>query len=414
MREARWILPMLLSMAISSGPLAAQSGVRARDLGVPLEGTPGPNNAITDVQGVEVGHVTLISGEGRRIRGEGPVRTGVTAILPRGRLDLRPAFAAWFNLNGNGEITGTAWIEDSGFLHGPLMLTNTFSVGTVRDAVIEWQMDHAPDHYLGLPVVGETSDRLLNDRAGFHVRPEHAFRAIENARSGPVPEGGVGAGTGTICHDFKAGIGTSSRHLTIGGSDYSVGVLVQCNYGSRRLLQVAGVPVGHHLTEPVSCHDTAEEVAEPVLPRCRDVPDEGAEIQVDADDPGGSIIIVVATDAPLLPHQLHRVARRASLGLAHVGSIAGNTSGDLFLAFSTANPDAAMAAGPHHVEVLPNSALNPIFEATVQATGEAILNSMIGAEEMVGADWIKVHALPRHRLREILGRYNRLAIPGPS
>lgn len=388
-----------------------QSEVRARDLGIPLEGTPGPLNAITDVEGVEVGHVTLIEGEGIRVRGEGPIRTGVTAILPRGPANLDPVFAGWFNINGNGELTGTAWVEDSGFLTGPLMLTNTFSVGVVRDAVIEWQEDHAPDYYLGLPVVGETSDRLLNDRSGFHVTREHAFEAIENARPGPVPEGAVGAGTGTICHRFKAGIGTASRRLPAEAGGYTVGVLVQCNYGARELLRVAGVPVGRYIADLTPCHDTTGEIADPVFPRCPEV--EGGSARArdagEVAEPGGSIIIVVATDAPLLPHQLDRVARRTAMGLARVGSIASNASGDLSLAFSTANPGTWGAGEATRPQMLPNGSLNPVFEATIQATEEAILNSLVAAETMVGADHIKVHALPHDRLQEILTRYNRLA-----
>jgi len=401
-----------LLLALGADVIDAQSGVRARDLGIPLDGTPGTYNAITDVKGVEVGHTTLVAGEGRRVRGEGPIRTGVTAILPRGRADLHPVFAGWFNLNGNGEITGTKWIEDSGFLTGPVMLTNTFSVGTVRDAVIEWQMEHAPDFYLGLPVVGETSDRLLNDRAGFHVRAEHAYQALASAQSGPVAEGGVGAGTGTICHGFKAGIGTASRVVQFETGVYAVGVLVQCNYGARRLLQVAGVPAGKHFTDLLPCHDTDQAVTEEVFSRCVDAAGAAEMLPGDGTDPGGSIIIVIATDAPLLPHQLNRVARRASLGLAHMGSIAGNTSGDLFLAFSTGNRGAWSAGETTAVEMLPNATLNPIFEATIQATTEAILNSLIGAETMVGADWIRVHALPHERLAEILARYNRLNTGG--
>jgi D-aminopeptidase len=402
--------------------LAAQTTVRARDLGVPFEGTPARYNAITDVPGVEVGHVTLIAGSGQRVRGSGPVRTGVTAILPRGAANLDPVFAAWFNLNGNGEITGTAWIEDSGFLNGPLMLTNTFSVGTVRDAVIAWQMDHAPDHYLGLPVVGETSDAVLNDRSGFHVRAEHAHQAIASARTGAVAEGAVGAGTGTICHQFKAGIGTASRTIRTGAGEYVIGVLVQCNYGARRLLRAGGIPVGHYLTDLMPCHAGDGPFTSQRFPRCTDAEsDDGAgasatrpaelprsRASISEPDPGGSIIIVVATDAPLLPHQLHRVARRAAMGLAHTGSIAGNSSGDLFLAFSTANAGASGAAPHATLAMLPNGALDPVFEATIQATEEAILNSMVAAATMTGADMIRVHGLPHDRLRDILRRYNRL------
>jgi D-aminopeptidase len=423
------------ALLLGSEPAGAQSEARARDLGVPLSGTPGPFNDITDVEGLEVGHLTLVEGEGIRVRGEGPIRTGVTAILPRGKNDLDPVFAAWHNINGNGEITGTAWIEDSGFLSGPMMLTNTFSVGVVRDAVIRWQEEHAPDHYLGLPVVGETSDRLLNDRSGFHVTAEHAFQAIANAASGPMEQGGVGAGTGTICHQFKGGIGSASRELPLGEGGYTVGVLVQCNYGARRHLRVAGVPVGEYVVDLMPCHDTDGRISDQEFNRCDSVEstrsgaldganpatDRAAAARVatgssslmarqasaDEPDPGGSIIIVVATDAPLLPHQLHRVARRTAMGLARLGGIASNASGDLTVAFSTANPGAAASEGTRTLEMLPNGALNPIFEATIQATEEAILNALVAAETMVGADHVRVHALPHDRLTEVLERYNR-------
>jgi len=426
-----WGLPVLLLVTAPwAVPLDAQGSTRARDLGIVLDGTPGALNAITDVPGLEVGQVTLIKGEGLRVQGQGPIRTGVTAVLPRGRHNLEPVFASWFNLNGNGEMTGTAWIDDSGFMTGPFMITNTFSLGTVRDAVIEWQMTHAPNHYLGLPVVAETSDRLLNDRSGFHVTREHAFQALDRAAAGPVAEGGVGGGTGTLCHGFKAGIGTSSRTVMLGGDSYTVGVLVQCNYGARELLTVSGVPVGRYIQDLEPCHDTDGPISEPVLPRCADVetPPSGEPggrrsapeslrpaplTHVGGDEePGGSIIILVATDAPLLPHQLSRVARRGGMGLARLGSIAANASGDLVLSFSTANEGAWSRSGAGSVDVVPNGWLNPIFEATIQATEEAILNSLIAAETMVGADHIKAHALPHDRLREILNRYNRLT-PDP-
>jgi D-aminopeptidase len=410
----RTIPPFALALALFAlpsllipPPMEAQSGVRARDLGIPLDGVPGPLNAITDIPGVEVGQVTLVRGEGPRVRGEGPVRTGVTAVLPRGRLDLDPVFAGWFNLNGNGEMTGTAWVEDSGFLTGPFLITNTFSLGTVRDAAIEWQMARAPGYYLGLPVVAETSDAILNDRAGFHVTKEHAFEALDQARPGPVAEGGVGGGTGTICHGFKAGIGTASRVVTAAGSSYTVGVLVQCNYGARDLLTVAGIPVGRYIHDLMPCHAEGP-VSELTYPRCDGNEADRAAGPGPDDEPGGSIIILAATDAPLLPHQLSRVARRAAMGLARVGSIAANGSGDLVLAFSTGNPGAWARGETGPVEMLPNGSLNPIFEATIQATEEAILNSLIAAETMVGADRIRVHALPHDRLREILRQYNRL------
>ena len=356
---------------------------RARDLGVPFDGNPGPNNAITDVRGVEVGHTTLISGEGKLKVGEGPVRTGVTAILPRGKTSTDEVFGAWFTLNGNGEMTGTTWLEDSGFLDGPVMITNTHSVGVVRDAVIAWRIRHAPPDANGyswsLPVVAETADDDLNDMNGFHVKPEHAFHALDTAHSGPVEEGNVGGGTGMICNEFKGGIGTSSRVLDATYGGYTVGVLVQCNYGWRSQLRIAGVPVGKEIPE----HKI----------RDNDV---------------GSIIVVVATDAPLIPTQLKRVARRVSLGLGRNGSYSGDGSGDIFIAFSTANPGAANPKGVHDLKMLPNEQLNPIFLATVQATEEAVINAMIAAETMTGANNLTVYALPHDRLREVLKKYNRL------
>jgi L-aminopeptidase/D-esterase-like protein len=356
---------------------------RARDLGVPFDGNPGSNNAITDVRGVEVGHTTLISGEGKLKVGEGPVRTGVTAILPRGKTSTDEVFGAWFTLNGNGEMTGTTWLEDSGFLDGPVMITNTHSVGVVRDAVIAWRIRHAPPDANGyswsLPVVAETADDDLNDMNGFHVKPEHAFHALDTAHSGPVEEGNVGGGTGMICNEFKGGIGTSSRVLDATYGGYTVGVLVQCNYGWRSQLRIAGVPVGKEIPE----HKI----------RDNDV---------------GSIIVVVATDAPLIPTQLKRVARRVSLGLGRDGSYSGDGSGDIFIAFSTANPGAANPKGVHDLKMLPNEQLNPIFLATVQATEEAVINAMIAAETMTGANNLTVYALPHDRLREVLKKYNRL------
>ena len=292
----------------------AQARLRARDLGIPFEGSPGPLNAITDVQGVEVGHVTLISGKGKLVVGKGPVRTGVTAILPRGRGSTEPVFAAWFTLNGAGEMTGTTWVEESGFLEGPVMITNTHSVGTVRDAVIAWQYSRGAFQRWSLPVVAETYDGFLNDINGFHVKAEHVFQALDGAKTGPVGEGSVGGGTEMVAHRFKGGIGTSSRIVDEGRREYTVGVLVQANYGGRSRFTVAGVPVGREITDLT--------------------PEEG-------DEDSGSIIIVVATDAPLLPHQLKRVVKRAALGVARNGGVGGNGSGDIFMAFSTANPGAA-------------------------------------------------------------------------
>ncbi|HWQ34965.1 MAG TPA: P1 family peptidase [Blastocatellia bacterium] len=360
--------------------LNAQTKPRARDLGVPFVGAPGPLNAITDVKGVEVGHTTLISGAGKLQVGTGPVRTGVTAILPRGRQSNDPVFAGWFSLNGNGEMTGTTWIEESGFLEGPVMITNTHSVGVVRDAVLAWQAKQGGTMQpWGLPVVAETYDGWLNDINGFHVKEQHVFEALNNTRSGPVAEGNVGGGTGMICFEFKGGIGTASRRLSERQGGYTVGVLVQANFGLRPQLQIAGVPVGVEITEGAfRPHET------------------------------GSIIIVVATDAPLVAHQLKRLARRAALGLARTGSLSGNGSGDIFIAFSTANPEAAKSGGLAQLTMLPNDRMNPLFDATAQATEEAIINALVAAETMTGIDDHRVIALPHDRLRETLRKYNRL------
>ena len=360
----------------------AQAGIRARDLGIPFEGSPGPLNAITDVPGVEVGHVTLISGKGKLVVGQGPVRTGVTAVLPRGITSVDPVFAAWFTLNGNGEMTGTTWVEESGFLEGPVMITNTHSVGTVRDAVIAWQHSRGTTFQpWSLPVVAETYDGFLNYINGFHVHAEHVFQALDGARTGPVEEGSVGGGTGMVAHRFKGGIGTSSRILAEGRSKYTVGVLVQANYGGRSQFTVAGVPVGREITDLT--------------------PEKG-------DEDTGSIIIVVATDAPLLPHQLKRVVKRAALGVARNGGAGGNGSGDIFIAFSTANPGAANQSQVVSLEMIPNSRITPIFSATVQATEEAIINAIVAAQTMTGRDGNTVYGLPHQRLQEVMKKYNRL------
>jgi len=378
------VVAIVVSISVVTAALSAQTKPRARDLGVPFDGTPGANNAITDVKGVEVGHTTLISGEGKLEVGKGPVRTGVTAVLPRGKNSSDPVFSAWFTLNGNGEMTGTTWVEDSGFLDGPVMITNTHSVGVVRDAVIAWKVKHgSPDtegYWWSLPVVAETWDGYLNDINGFHVHSEDAFHALDSAHSGPVEEGNVGGGTGMICNEFKGGIGTSSRVLDAKHGGYTVGVLVQCNYGERDQLRIAGIPVG------------------------REIPADKVW-----DDDVGSIIVVVATDAPLIPTQLKRVARKISLGLGRDGSYSGDGSGDIFIAFSTANPGAANSKGLRQLTMLPNDSLNPIFLATVQATEEAVINAMVAAETMTGIDNHTVIALPHDRLREVLKKYNRLA-----
>ena len=363
---------------------------RARDLGVPFDGTPGPLNAITDVAGVTVGETTLISGEGKLQIGKGPVRTGVTAVLPRGAKSMGdPVFAGWFTENGNGEMTGTTWVEESGFLEGPVMITNTHSVGVVRDAVIQWRVAHGqPDpagYWWSLPVVAETWDGWLNDINGFHVKPADAFHAIDTAAAGPVAEGNVGGGTGMICNEFKGGIGTSSRKLEEKFGGYTVGVLVQCNYGVRPNLRIAGVPVGKEIPEERPYAATSFNESD-----------------------RGSIIVVVATDAPLVAHQLKRLARRVTLGLGRDGSISGNGSGDIFIAFSTANPGAAFADRVVDLKVLPNEKVEPLFAATVQATEEAIINAMVAAETMTGIENHKVIALPHDRLRAVLKKYNRL------
>ena len=370
--------------------LAGETRPRARDLGVPFVGTPGPLNAITDVAGVTVGHTTLIEGAGALKVGVGPVRTGVTAILPRGHDTLaRPSFAGWYSQNGNGEMTGTTWVDESGFLEGPVLITNTHSVGVVRDAVIRWRIKAAPPdasgYWWSLPVVAETYDGYLNDINGFHVKEPPVVTALESASGGPVPEGSVGGGTGMVCYSFKGGIGTASRTLEREHGGYTVGVLVQANHGQRRQLLIAGVPVGQEM--PPDADRAALEAARGEL---------------------GSIIIVIATDAPLLPHQLKRVARRATMGLARTGSTSGNGSGDIFIAFSTANPDAFKASGLATLEMVSNEQIGPLFEATVYATEEAIVNALVAADTMVGADNHRVEGLPHERLREILKKYNRL------
>lgn len=377
--------PSLLAVVLllAAGAAAASPPQpRARDLGVPFEGTPGPTNSIGDVGGVEVGHTTLVSGEGKLVVGKGPVRTGVTAILPRGKKSKDDAvFAGWFSQNGNGEMTGTAWIDESGFLEGPIFLTNTHSVGVVRDASIAWRVRQGkPDaggYWWSLPVVAETWDGFLNDINGFHVKPDHVFQAISSATPGPVTEGNVGGGTGMVCYEFKGGIGTSSRRLPAKAGAYTVAALVQCNCGRRALLRVAGAPVGVEIPGKVYGEDT------------------------------GSIIIVLATDAPLLPHQLKRLARRATLGLGRTGSTSGNGSGDLFVAFSTANPGTWAARKPVAVTALPNDSIDPVFEAAVQATEEAIVNAMVAAEDMTGIDGHRVLRLPHVRLQEVLRKYGR-------
>jgi D-aminopeptidase len=384
------VLSLCATLAVAQSPSSAS--IRARDLGVPFDGTPGPLNAITDVSGVEVGATTLIRGEGALKTGDGPVRTGVTVILPRGAKDNDPVYAGWFSLNGNGEMTGTTWVEESGFLEGPVALTNTHSVGTVRDSMIAWELKHsALKQPWSLPVVAETWDGWLNDINGFHVKPDDVFAALDSARGGAVAEGNTGGGTGMVCYGFKGGTGTASRVLSATEGGYTVGVLVQCNCGRRPQLTIAGVPVGKEIPQGAPYAG----LTPPSLP--------GSESQGEM----GSIIIVVATDAPLLPHQLKRLARRAALGLARTGSTSGNGSGDIFIAFSTANPHADAEPGPNTVMAVSNERISPLFSATVEATEEAIVNAMVGARTMTGIDGHTVGALPHDKLKEILKKYQR-------
>jgi len=389
-RPILFLIGLLLLLPLPSHAQDKPTKVRARDMGVPFDGTPGRFNAITDVPGVLVGHTTLISGDGKLVIGKGPVRTGVTAILPRGRDSMNDAvFAGWFSQNGNGEMTGTTWVEESGFLEGPVMITNTHSVGVVRDAVIQWRVAHGqPDptgYWWSLPVVAETWDGWLNDINGFHVKADDAFHAIDTAHHGMVEEGSVGGGTGMVCNGYKGGIGTASRVAEGKFGSYTVGVLVQCNYGSRQNLRIAGIPVGREISSEDPYAYQPSEISE-----------------------RGSIIVVIATDAPLMSQQLKRLARRVSLGLGRNGSISGNGSGDIFIAFSTANPHAEGADKPVDVKMLPNDKLDPIFAATVQSVEESIVNAMIAAETMTGIENHKVIALPRDKLREVLKKYNRL------
>jgi D-aminopeptidase len=352
---------------------------RARDLGIPLEGTPGPYNAITDVSNVEVGFATVIEGES--------VRTGVTAIHPRGKADHDPVFGGIFSFNGNGEMTGAAWVSEGGFVEGPICITNTHSVGIVRDTIIGWQVRNKSIFQMwSIPVVAETADGWLNDMNGFHVKPEHVLQALDSAGSGPVAEGNVGGGTGMICYEFKGGTGTASRKLPEKLGGYTIGALVQANFGRRYQLTVAGVPVGQHITE--------------------DAPFTSGENPFHEQ---GSLIVILATDAPLFPYQLKRVAKRATLGMARTGSLGGNGSGDIFLAFSIANRGVA-APGPELgcVQILPNDHLDSIFAAAVLATEEAILNALVAGETMTGKNGLRVPELPHDRLQELLRRYNRL------
>ena len=389
MKNRKTILVIIVLLNVFSFQLLAQKP-RARTIGIPFDGTPGKFNAITDVKGVEVGYSTIISGTGKNIRGKGPVRTGVTAILPRGR-NNNPVYGNWYSLNGNGEMTGTTWLTESGFLEGPIMITNTNSVGVVRDAVLKWFVKtgwYKEDFWYTYPVVAETYDGFLNDIYGFHVKENNAFEALDSAKSGFLKEGNVGGGTGMMCLGFKGGSGTSSRVIKVKDSTYTLGVFVQSNFGRKRNLLIAGVPVGKELIDTLN-----DELKAP--PSYRQEGD-------------GSIIVVVATDAPLLPHQLKRVVQRVSLGIGAVGGQGTNGSGDIFIAFSTANSTAFQRADFTKVDVLPNDEINPLFEATIQATEEAIINAMVAAETMEGINGNKSYALPHKLVMDILKKYNRV------
>jgi L-aminopeptidase/D-esterase-like protein len=381
-----WLLVLLMFTSAS----AFTQKPRARAIGIPFDGTPGKYNAITDVKGVEVGYSTIISGTGKNVRGSGPVRTGVTAILPRGR-NNNPVYSNWYSLNGNGEMTGTTWITESGFLEGPIMITNTNSVGVVRDAVLKWFVKkgwYKEDFWYTYPVVAETYDGFLNDIYGFHVKESNAYAALDSAATGFIREGNVGGGTGMMCLGFKGGTGSSSRIVKVKDSAYTVGVLVQANFGAKRNLSIAGVPVGRELRDTLNYEFKA-------APSYRQ-------------DGDGSIIVVLATDAPLLPHQLKRMAARVAIGVGKVGGRGENGSGDIFITFSTANPAAFQRNSFTKVDVLPNDLVNPLFDATVQAVEESIINAMVAAETMEGINGNKAYALPQNMVMDILKKYNRL------
>jgi L-aminopeptidase/D-esterase-like protein len=404
-RRSALLASVLFVLSAVCAPASAAAKPRARELGISplIGGTPGPLDAITDVAGVEVGQTTLISGEGRLVVGKGPVRTGVTVVHPRGRTSNDPVFGAWFTLNGNGEMTGTTWLQESGILEGPIAITNTHSVGVVRDAILQWQTSRPGLQPWGLPVVAETWDGVLNDINGFHVTAADATLALDGARGGPVAEGNVGGGTGMVCHSFKGGIGTASRKLRAEDGGYSIGVLVQCNYGLRRDFRVAGVPVGEEIPDHLPCFSLPGIAPREGLSACTE---DGAPPS--AAEGAGSIIVVVATDAPLLPHQLKRIATRPALGIGRMGGRGNNSSGDIFVAFSTANPGTAATRGTTRVEMLPNDNISPLFAATIQATEEAILNALLAAETMTGADGARVTALPVDRMLAALRKYGRL------
>jgi L-aminopeptidase/D-esterase-like protein len=424
------VFPMLTTLLVACALLPALNAQgaagtpakpRARDLGIPFDGTTGPLDAITDVAGVEVGFTTLISGEGRLVVGRGPVRTGVTAIFPRGKAGSDGVFAGFFSGNGNGDMTGTHWVDESGVLETPIAITNTLSVGVVRDAVVAWLVAHNRLGSFWYPLTAETSDGGLNDMKGQHVTKEDALHALDAAHGGHIDEGDVGGGTGMNCNGFKGGSGTSSRKLATEQGGYTVGVFVQCNYGNRSELRIAGINVGREIKGYEPC---VAQLIDPPLRMGNGQPLPVCAQQMGALDPQhedveqGSIIVVVATDAPLTPDQLRRIAKRVSLGLGRLGSIHGNGSGDLFIAFSTANMGADNGNGtaPDHtptsgVQRLLSNRIDPLFLATIQATEEAVINAMVAAETMTGADYRRSYAIPHDQLQSVLRKHDRLAPP---
>ncbi len=391
---------------VASDVGGAQAKPRENDLKLPIGGTPGPLDAITDVAGVEVGHTTLISGSGKLVVGQGPVRTGVTVVHPRGKSNSDPVFAAWFTLNGNGEMTGTTWVQESGYLEGPIGITNTHSVGVVRDAIIKWEVSQKNVlQPWWLPVVAETYDGNLNDINGFHVKEEHVLAALNSATSGLPKEGVVGGGTGMTCLGFKGGIGTASRRLSPQQGGYTVGVLVQCNFGTRRDLRIAGVPIGEEITDLQPCIANNEPTPNSNRPHC-DAANRGSSH--DASEDQGSIIVVVATDAPLMPHQLKRIATRVSLGVGRQGGFGGNSSGDIFVAFSTANPKSWSSDSVTSLRMLTNDRITPLFQATAQATEAAITNALLAAETTTGANDLRIFAMPVDRMLAAMRKYGRM------
>jgi D-aminopeptidase len=383
-------LTLLTAIILTIGVAAKAQKPRARDIGIPFEGTPGKYNAITDVKCIEVGFSTIIEGEGKSIIGKGPVRTGVTAIFPRGQSNI-PVYANWYTLNGNGEMTGTTWITESGFLETPILITNTNSVGVCRDAVLKWFVQKnwiKEEGWYTYPVVAETWDGAMNDIYGFQVKESNAFEALNTAKSGYVKEGNVGGGTGMCCLGFKGGTGTASRVIKIGDSTYTIGVLVQSNFGRKKNFTIDGVPIGLELKDTLNyeMHQMAQNHQEG----------------------DGSIIVVLATDAPLLPHQLKRIAERIALGVGKVGGRGENSSGDIFIAFSTANAQAFNRKEVVSVKQFPNDQINPLFEGTVQSVEEAIINAMVAADTMVGVNGNKAYALPHDKVIELLRKYGRV------